>query len=69
MTGKRPGPGWHIVEFLRRFVESVRHVRTGGQSTRARAARRASRPPRQCPECHQPIPHSPDWRDHIHREA
>lgn len=54
-----------LIEFIRRFVAAVQHVRTGGQTTRRRAVRRAVRPPRLCPECRQPVPHSPDWRDHL----
>lgn len=54
-----------IVEFIRRLVAAVRHVRTGGASTRTAARKRADRPPRVCRECHQPIEQSRDWRDHL----
>lgn len=54
-----------IGEFLRRLFAAIRHVRTGGQSTRTAARRRAARPPRLCHECHQPIEHSDDWREHL----
>ena len=54
-----------IIEGLRRFLGAVRHVRSGGESTRARARSRAERPPRTCRACHQPLVHSTDWRDHL----
>jgi len=55
-----------IVIVLRTFIKAVRHVATGGRTTRTAAVRRATRPPDRCPRCHQTVPHSPDWRDHIH---
>lgn len=54
-----------FIEFIRRIVEAVRHVRTGGRSTRARARARAAAPPRRCGCCGQPVQHSPDYRDHL----
>lgn len=56
----------HIVEFIRRLLDAVRHVRTGGKTTRVRAQRKASAPSARCASCHQPVPHSDDWRDHLH---
>lgn len=56
-----------IVEFLRKLAAAVNHVRTGGKTTRTRARTRAAAPPAKCPRCRQPVPHSPDWRDHLHR--
>jgi sugar (pentulose or hexulose) kinase len=74
MSRKRSGPGavWQMVRRvirsvlagLRRLVQAVRHVGTGGQTTRTAAVRRAARPVR-CSACHQPIPQSDDWRDHL----
>lgn len=55
-----------FIQWVQRLVEAFRHVRSGGQTTRTRAVRRAARPPRRCTECHQPVPHSADWRDHLH---
>lgn len=52
--------------FVQRLLEAFRHVRTGGATTRRTAVRRAARPARRCTECRQPVPHSDDWRDHIH---
>lgn len=52
--------------FLQRLFEAFRHVRTGGATTRQTAVRRATRPARRCDTCRQPVPHSDDWRDHIH---
>lgn len=54
-----------ILEFLRKLFDAFRHVRTGGQTTRTRARRRAARPPRRCETCHQPVHHSADYRDHL----
>lgn len=54
-----------LVEFLRRLFAAIQHVRTGGRTTRRRAVRRASAPLRRCSACHQPVPHSEDWRDHL----
>lgn len=54
-----------IVRWVRRLVAAFRHVRSGGQTTRTSARREADRPPRVCRECHQPIEHSRDWRDHL----
>lgn len=51
--------------FFRRIYLAFQHVRTGGQSTKTRARRRAAAPPMKCPTCHQPIKHSDDYRDHI----
>lgn len=56
----------HVVEFIRRLVDAFRHVRSGGKTTRRAAVRRATAPPRRCAECRQPVPHSDDWRDHLH---
>lgn len=53
------------VEFTRALVAAVRHVRTGGRTTRTAAQRRADRPPRVCRTCHRPLEHSRDWRDHL----
>lgn len=55
-----------FIQFVRRFIDAVRHVCTGGRTTRARAVRRAAAPPKRCPRCHQPVPHSSDPRDHLH---
>lgn len=55
----------HVVEFVRRLVAAIRHVRSGGQTTVRRAHRRAAAPARRCSACHQPIEHSQDWRDHL----
>ena len=52
--------------FLQRLLEAIRHVRTGGASTRAVARRRAAAPPKKCRTCGQRIPHSADYRDHLH---
>ena len=52
--------------FLQRLLEAIRHVRTGGASTRARARRRAAAPPKKCRTCGQRLPHSSDYRDHLH---
>lgn len=54
-----------VIEFLRRLFSAIRHVRTGGASTRTRARSRARAPMRRCSACHQPVPQSEDWRDHI----
>lgn len=54
-----------IVEFVRQLVDAIRHVASGGQTTKRRAGRAASKPPRRCTQCHQPVWHSDDWRDHI----
>lgn len=65
---RTPGHAFHVViGALRQLVDAVRHVGTGGASTRRRAVRRAEAPPAKCPRCHQPVKHSPDWRDHIHQ--
>lgn len=56
----------NLVDFIRRFVEAVRHVCSGGQTTRRTAVRRANRPPERCETCRQPVRQSDDWRDHIH---
>ncbi|MGE3414097.1 MAG: hypothetical protein AB7L91_17970 [Dehalococcoidia bacterium] len=56
---------YRLIEFLRRFVDAVRHVRSGGRTTRARAVRRAAAPPRRCACCGGPVNHSADWRDHL----
>lgn len=63
----RHGTGWfhRIIEFIRRLVEAIQHVRSGGRTTRSRARFRAAAPPRPCPTCHQPMKHSDDWRDHL----
>lgn len=66
MTARRRTGWFHtVIEFIRRLIEAVQHIRTGGRTTRTRAVRRASAPPRRCAECHQPVPHSDDWRDHL----
>lgn len=57
-----------LIQFIRRLVDAVQHVRTGGRTTRARAVRRATAPPYRCTECRQPVLHSPDWRDHLDRD-
>jgi hypothetical protein len=54
-----------LINLLRRLIASFRHVRSGGASTRRKAARRAALPPRKCPTCRQPVPHSHDYRDHV----
>lgn len=54
-----------LITFIRRIADAVRHVRTGGRSTRTRARARAAAPPRRCRCCHQEVHHSSDWRDHI----
>lgn len=54
-----------IVMFFRRLLDAIRHVRTGGQSTRSRARSRAAAPPRPCTTCGQAVKTSDDWRDHI----
>jgi hypothetical protein len=55
-----------VVAAVRQLVDGFRHALTGGASTRRRAVRRATAPPQKCPRCHQPVSHSPDWRDHLH---
>lgn len=50
---------------LQRLLEAFRHVRTGGASTRTRARRRAAAPPRKCPTCRRPLPHSTDYHHHL----
>lgn len=55
-----------IIEFLQKLVAAIKHVRSGGKTTRTKARRKAEAPPEKCPTCHQPVPHSADWRDHIH---
>lgn len=54
-----------LLLLIRRVADAVRHVRSGGQTTRARAVRRAAAPPRPCACCGGPVGHSPDWRDHL----
>ncbi|WP_219413943.1 hypothetical protein [Pseudonocardia nigra] len=54
-----------VIEFIRELFDAFRHVRSGGRTTVRRARRRASAPPRRCPECRQRVEHSPDWRDHL----
>lgn len=54
-----------FLQFIRRLIEAVRHVRSGGQSTRTAAVRRSARPVRRCESCRQQVPHSTDWRDHL----
>lgn len=58
-----------LLLFIRRLVDAVRHVRSGGRTTRTRARARAAAPPRKCPECRQPVEHSPDYRDHLHDDV
>jgi hypothetical protein len=59
-------PASSLLMSLLRLVEAFRHVRSKGQTTRRRAVARAARPPDRCPTCRQDVPHSPDWRDHVH---
>lgn len=54
-----------ILGFIRHLIQAIRHVRSAGQTTRARAVRGSERPARLCRECRQPIEHSRDWRDHL----
>lgn len=58
-----------LIGFISNLVGAVRHVRSGGQTTRTRARTRAVRPPRRCGECGQHVAHSPDWRDHLADEC
>lgn len=63
---RTPGHALHaLLAAIQRFLDALRHVRTGGATTRRRAVRRAEAPPQKCPSCHQPVKHSPDWRDHL----
>ncbi len=55
-----------FLQFIRRLIEAVKHVRSGGQTTVRKARRRATAPPRRCEKCHQPVQHSDDYRDHLH---
>lgn len=55
-----------LIVAIRTWLDAFRHVQTGGKTTRTRAVRRATRPPDRCPSCRQPVPHSPDWQDHLH---
>ena len=55
------------VAAIRLWLAAIRHVATGGATTRRRAMKRATSPPARCPTCRQPIPHSGDWRDHVGR--
>ena len=64
MTRKRTS--YTVVALIARWFDAVRHVRTGGKTTRSAAVRKAAAPPPRCPHCHQPMKHSTDWRDHIH---
>lgn len=69
-SGRRPnrtaGHVLHVVvAAVRKLVDGWRHALTSGASTRRRARGRAEAPPRPCPTCHRPMPHSDDWRDHI----
>lgn len=59
-------PVHQTIEFIRSLVRAIRHVRTGGQSTVQTARRRAAQPARRCSQCHQPVRHSADYRDHLH---
>jgi hypothetical protein len=61
----RRSPVHVVVTWIRRLVEAFRHAITGGSATRRQAQRRATQPARRCSKCHQPIPHSSDWRDHL----
>lgn len=54
-----------FLEFVRRLFGAIRHVRTGGATTRTTARRRAAAPARRCDSCHQAVRHSEDWRDHL----
>ena len=51
--------------FIRRLIDAIRHVRTGGRTTVTRARARAAAPPRPCRCCGQAVHHSADWRDHL----
>lgn len=65
---RTPGHAFHVVvAAVRAFVEAVKHVGTGGASTRRRAVRRAEAPPKPCPTCKRPMEHSNDWREHLHQ--
>jgi hypothetical protein len=66
-TRPRPRGSWFhaLVVAIRRWGDAFRHVRSGGRTTRVRAIRRASAPPRRCTQCNQPIPHSRHWEDHL----
>lgn len=55
-----------VIELIRKFIEAIRHVRSGGRTTVRAARTRAARPPKKCPACHQPVAHSTDYRDHLH---
>jgi hypothetical protein len=55
-----------FLKFVRQLLAAFRHVFTSGKSTTTRARKKAARPPRRCTECHQPVQHSEDWRDHLH---
>jgi hypothetical protein len=57
---------YSLVALIARWIEAYRHVRSGGRTTRTAAVRKATAPPRRCPTCRQPMPHSADWRDHLH---
>jgi hypothetical protein len=63
----RRSPVHAVLKAVRQLVEAFRHAITGGASTRRRATRRAAAPPKPCPTCHRPMPHSGDWRDHLHQ--
>ncbi len=56
----------YVIAWIERVLDAFRHVRSGGRTTRRRAVRKAAAPPRRCSECRQPVPHSSDWRDHLH---
>lgn len=49
-----------FIEFIRRMIAAFQHVKTGGKSTKTRARRIASRPPRKCHACGQTVQHNTD---------
>lgn len=56
-----------IVLFFTALLDAIRHVRSGGQTTRTRARTRAAAPGPPCRSCGQPTKNSTDWHDHLHR--
>lgn len=55
-----------VIAFFQRLVEAFKHVKSGGKTTRVKARKQAARPFRRCETCHQQVPHSADYRDHLH---
>lgn len=53
-----------FLKWLQKILAAFQHVRTGGKSTRTRARRIATRPPRRCHACGQEMKHSTDPRDY-----